>query len=46
MLQPVLQALADDDHHAAHALLFRTITSAPDPFVDWAAQLVLKGGTD
>ncbi len=44
MLQPVLQALADDGHHAAQALLFRTITSAPDPFVDWAAQLILKGG--
>ncbi|TCK59267.1 hypothetical protein EDF27_3790 [Curtobacterium sp. PhB136] len=43
-VRTVLQALADDEHHAAQALLFRTLTSSPEPFVDWAAQLVLEGG--
>jgi hypothetical protein len=43
-LRPVLRSLADDDHHAAQELLFRTLTSSPGPFVDWAAELILEGG--
>ena len=44
-LLPTLQSLADDPHEAAQYLLFRALIAAGPALADWAAELLLEGGS-
>ncbi|MET4097708.1 hypothetical protein [Arthrobacter sp. UYCu712] len=44
-VEPVLRTLAANDHASAQALLFRTLIAGAAHFTDWAAELILEGGS-
>jgi hypothetical protein len=44
-IEPLLRTLAAAEHDAAQALLFRALVAGAAHFNDWAAELILEGGT-
>lgn len=44
-MEPLLRRLATDEHDAAQALLYRALVAGATYFTDWAAELILEGGT-
>lgn len=44
-VEPLLRTLAADKHDAAQTLLFRALVAGAAHFADWAAELILEGGT-
>ncbi|HRO31492.1 hypothetical protein [Citricoccus sp.] len=44
-VRPLLEELAADPHDAAQFLLYRALTAGATNFADWAATLILEGGT-
>lgn len=44
-VEPMLRTLAASEHDAAQILLFRALTAGAVHFTDWAAELILEGGT-
>jgi hypothetical protein len=44
-IKPHLETLAADRHDSAHALLYATLTQGRGNFTEWAAQLILEGGS-
>lgn len=42
-VQPMLEALAADDHDSAQWLLYEALRSAGEHYADWAAALLLEG---
>lgn len=44
-VEPMLRTLAANEHASAQALLFRTLIAGAAHFTDWAAELILEGGS-
>ncbi|BCW48108.1 hypothetical protein StoSoilB13_04500 [Arthrobacter sp. StoSoilB13] len=44
-IMPILRTLAANEHDSAQALLFRAFIASPAHFSDWAAELILEGGS-
>lgn len=44
-VEPLLRTLAANEHESAQALLFRALIAGAPHFADWAAELILEGGS-